>query len=130
MSIVEGLVPIILFFCITGGVLGALLLAYKVRVAQQETLRQVIQAGHQIDETTLKLLVKSPASPEMDLRSGCISILMGLGFIIGGATSYFGGLDQDFGVVLALIGSVILFTGLGQLLSWKLRSNLPNHSAE
>ena len=121
MNMMEGLVPIALFLCITTGVLATLYMSAKVKADQQETLRQVISSGQKLDETTLKLMVKSPNSPEMDLRSGLVSLMMGLGFCAAGGVAYLNGFDQHFGTILALIGIVVGFTGAGQILSWRLR---------
>jgi hypothetical protein len=119
------LVPFMLFFCITVGVLATLYWNAKVREGQQETLRQVIASGQKLDETTLKLMVKAPNSPEMDLRAGVISLMMGLGFCAAGGISVLNGFEDGFGTVLALIGTVLAFTGMGQLLSWRLRRPAP-----
>ncbi|MCE2890609.1 MAG: DUF6249 domain-containing protein [Aquidulcibacter sp.] len=119
------LVPFMLFFCITVGVLATLYWNAKVREGQQETLRQVIASGQKLDETTLKLMVKAPNSPEMDLRAGVISLMMGLGFCAAGGISQLNGFEDGFGTVLILIGVVLAFTGAGQLLSWRLRRPAP-----
>lgn len=126
MEIVGELVPFMLFFCITVGVLATLYWNAKVREGQQETLRQVIASGQKLDETTLKLMVKAPNSPEMDLRAGIISLMMGLGFCAAGGISKLNGFDDGFGIVLILIGIVLAFTGAGQLLSWRLRRPAPS----
>lgn len=119
------LVPFMLFFCITVGVLATLYWNAKVREGQQETLRQVIASGQKLDETTLKLMVKAPNSPEMDLRAGLISLMMGVGFCAAGGISQLNSFDDGFGTVLILIGVVLAFTGAGQLLSWRLRRPPP-----
>ncbi|WP_085338330.1 DUF6249 domain-containing protein [Aquidulcibacter paucihalophilus] len=126
MEIVGELVPFMLFFCITVGVLATLYWNAKVREGQQETLRQVIASGQKLDETTLKLMVKAPNSPEMDLRAGIISLMMGLGFCAAGGISKLNDFDDGFGIVLILIGIVLAFTGAGQLLSWRLRRPAPS----
>lgn len=125
MENVGELVPFMLFFCITVGVLATLYWNAKVREGQQETLRQVIASGQNLDETTLKLMVKAPNSPEMDLRAGIISLMMGLGFCAAGGISKLNSFDDGFGIVLVLIGVVLAFTGAGQLLSWRLRRPAP-----
>ncbi len=120
------LVPFMLLFCITVGVLATLYWNAKVREGQQETLRQVIASGQKLDETTLKLMVKAPHSPEMDLRAGLISLMMGLGFCAAGGISKLNDFDAGgFGTFLILIGCIVGFTGLGQLLSWRLRRPAP-----
>lgn len=126
METVGEFVPFMLFFCITVGVLATLYWNAKVREGQQETLRQVIASGQKLDETTLKLMVKAPNSPEMDLRAGIISLMMGLGFSAAGGISKLNGFDDGFGIVLILIGVVLAFTGAGQLLSWRLRRPAPS----
>jgi predicted phage tail protein len=118
------LVPFMLFFCITVGVLATLYWNAKVREGQQETLRQVIASGQKLDETTLKLMVKAPHSPEMDLRAGLISLMMGLGFCAAGGISKLN-FDAGFGSFMIMIGVVLAFTGTGQLLSWRLRRPAP-----
>lgn len=121
------LVPFMLFFCITVGVLATLYWNAKVREGQQETLRQVIASGQKLDETTLKLMVKAPNSPEMDLRAGMISFMMGLGFCVAGGIVMLTGVEDGLGIgtILVLIGVVLAFTGIGQLLSWRLRRPAP-----
>lgn len=128
MENVGEFVPFMLFFCITVGVLATLYWNAKVREGQQETLRQVIASGQKLDETTLKLMVKAPNSPEMDLRAGIISLMMGLGFCVAGGIVMLTGNDEGFGVgtILILIGVVLAFTGVGQLLSWRLRRPAPS----
>lgn len=126
MGNVGEFVPFALFFCITVGVLATLYWNAKVREGQQETLRQVIASGQKLDETTLKLMVKAPNSPEMDLRAGIISLMMGLGFCVAGGISKLNDFDSGgFGTFLILIGSIVGFTGVGQLLSWRLRRPTP-----
>ena len=96
----------------------------KFRESQQETLRQVIASGQKLDETSLKLMAKAPNSPEMDLRSGLICLSMGLGFCAAGGISKLN-FDAGFGTFMIMIGVVLAFTGLGQLLSWRLRRPAP-----
>jgi hypothetical protein len=62
----------------------------------------------------------------MDLRSGLVSLMMGLGFCAAGVLAYLNGFDQHFGTILALIGVVVGFTGTGQILSWRLRRPVPS----
>ena len=121
MSIIGELIPIALFVCITIGILAALYWNARIRAEQQETLRQVIATGQELDETVLKLMVKAPNTAEMDLRTGIISIMMGLGFCVAGGIGHFNGLDSDFAAVMLVIGTIIGFTGAGQMLSWHLR---------
>jgi hypothetical protein len=126
MQMIGEFVPFMLFFCITVGVLATLYWNAKVREGQQETLRQVIASGQKLDETTLKLMVKAPNSPEMDLRAGVISLMMGLGFCAAGGICKLNDFDSGgFGTFLILIGCIVGFTGLGQLLSWRLRRPAP-----
>ncbi|GBF59227.1 hypothetical protein PbB2_02919 [Candidatus Phycosocius bacilliformis] len=128
MEMIGELVPFALFACITIGVLAGFYWNLKVREGQQETLRQVIASGQKLDETTLKLMVKAPNSPEMDLRAGVISVMMGFGFCAAGgiAKLTFSDDGSSFGTVLILIGVVLAFTGAGQFLSWHLRRPTPS----
>ncbi|MCZ8280732.1 MAG: DUF6249 domain-containing protein [Aquidulcibacter sp.] len=118
------LVPFMISFCITAGVFAGFYWNAKARESQQETLRQVIASGQKLDETTLKLMVKTPNSPEMDLRGGLISLMMGLGFCAAGGISKLN-FDAGFGSFMIMIGVVLAFTGTGQLLSWRLRRPAP-----
>ena len=84
----------------------------------------MIASGQKLDETSLKLMAKAPNSPEMDLRSGLICLSMGLGFCAAGGISKLN-FDAGFGTFMIMIGVVLAFTGLGQLLSWRLRRPAP-----
>jgi hypothetical protein len=117
-------VPFMISFCITAGVFAGFYWNSKARESQQETLRQVIASGQKLDETTLKLMVKAPNSPEMDLRSGLICLSMGMGFSAAGGISKLN-FDAGFGSFMIMIGVVLAFTGTGQLLSWYLRRPAP-----
>jgi hypothetical protein len=124
MENASDLVPFMISFCITAGVFAGFYWSSKARESQQETLRQVIASGQKLDETTLKLMVKAPNSPEMDLRSGLICLSMGLGFGAAGGISKLN-FDAGFGSFMIMIGVVLAFTGAGQLLSWYLRRPAP-----
>ena len=124
MENVGELVPFMISFLITISVLAGFYGNAKGRESQQETLRQVIASGQKLDETTLKLMVKAPNSPEMDLRSGLICLSMGLGFCAAGGLSKLN-FDAGFGSFMIMVGVVLAFSGLGQLLSWRLRRPAP-----
>jgi predicted phage tail protein len=49
---------------------------------------------------------------------------MGLGFCAAGGISKLN-FDAGFGTFMIMIGVVLAFTGLGQLLSWRLRRPAP-----
>ena len=124
MENVGELVPFMISLSITISVLAGFYWNAKFRESQQETLRQVIASGQKLDETTLKLMVKAPNSPEMDLRSGLISLSMGLGFCAAGGISKLN-VDAGCGSFIIMSGVVLAFTGFGQLLSWRLRRPAP-----
>lgn len=94
------------------------------RTAQQETLRLAIQSGQKLDETTLKLLVKRPLMPEMDLRQGIISTCLAVGFGLTAAYSTQMPKQGDLATVIGMIAIIIGSVGIGQLIAWKVRSNI------
>jgi hypothetical protein len=121
---IEGLIPIALFIMIAFVVTVGLQAWSRNKLAQQETLRLAIQSGQKIDETALKLMVKSPLLPEMDLRQGIISTCLAIGF---GMTALFSKQMPklgDLATVIGMIAILIASVGIGQLIAWKARATL------
>lgn len=94
------------------------------RSAQQETLRLAIQSGQKLDETTMKLLVKRPLIPEMDLRQGIISTCLAVGFGLAAALSTQMPQNGDLATIIGMIAVIIGSVGIGQLIAWKVRSTI------
>jgi hypothetical protein len=94
------------------------------KLAQQETLRIAIQAGQQIDETALRLMVKPPLLPEMDLRQGIISTCMAIGFGLTAVFSKQMPKQGDLATVIGMVAIIIASVGIGQLIAWKARTAL------
>lgn len=99
------------------------------RIAQQETLRLVIQSGQKLDETTLKLLVKRPLMPEMDLRQGVISTCLAVGFGLAAALSTQMPKNGELATIIGMIAIIIGSVGIGQLIAWKVRSTFIDKAA-
>ena len=122
----EVLIPIALFAMIAF-ITAVLLQAWsRNKIAQQETLRLAIQSGQQIDAATLKLFVKAPLLPEMDLRQGIISTCLAIGFGLTALFSTNMGKQGDLFTVIGMIAIIVGSVGIGQLIAWKVRANLAN----
>jgi hypothetical protein len=94
----------------------------RYRTAQQETLRMAIQSGQKLDETTLKLLAKTPLMPEMDLRQGIISMCLAVGFGLAAALSTQMPKNGDLATVIGMVAILIGSVGVGQVIAWKART--------
>lgn len=124
----QNIIPVTLFLVIGATISIIAYLASKVRAAAQETLRAAIAAGQQLDENTVRALAARPSNlPESDLRAGLQGVATGLGFIISAGFCNFVSFDEDFSTTLAVIGIVVSMIGAGNLVSWKVRSNLPKN---
>lgn len=125
MELDHNIIPVILFISIAG-VLGVFsYFNFKAKKEQQETLRQSIAAGHKIDDETLKLFIKQPATPEADLRTGILSTSIGFGVLCAAIYAYYAMTSNDeLSLLLAIVGIVNLSSGIGHIISWNLRSKL------
>jgi hypothetical protein len=120
----EYYIPIFLFLALASTTIAALFFWSRNKVAQQETLRQAIQAGQKLDENTLKLLIKPPMTPDADLRQGIMTTCLAIGFASAALFCTIMGLDRDLFAVLGMITIIIGSVGAGQLISWKVRRSL------
>ncbi|KAF0115759.1 MAG: hypothetical protein FD163_2090 [Hyphomonadaceae bacterium] len=122
----HNIIPVTLFLVMGATISLMAYMAWKARAAGQETLRAAIAAGQHLDENTVRALAAKPSNtPEGDLRIGLQGVATGLGFIISAAFCNFVSFDEDFSTILAVIGIVVGMMGAGNLVSWKIRSNLP-----
>jgi len=125
-DIVAVFVPITLFLVVGASFILAFYLQFLARKSAQETLRAAIAAGQQLDEKTIKALAeRSSRTPEQDLRMGLQGFFAGVGFLIASAFVLYNGFDEDFSSILGVIGLIIGFLGIGNVVSWKIRSKLP-----
>lgn len=124
-------IPIALFIMIAVIVAITLQAWSRNRISQQETLRLAIQSGQKLDETTLKLLVKRPLMPEMDLRQGIISTCLAVGFGLAAALSTQMPKNGDLATIIGMVAIIIGSVGIGQVIAWKVRSSIAkNEKAE
>jgi hypothetical protein len=126
IPLIAHIVPVVLFVVIAFIAATGIHAWSRNQAAQQETLRLAIQSGQKLDETTIRLLVKRPMMPEMDLRQGIISACLAVGFGLAAALSTqmpkLGNLPTIIGMVAIIIGSV----GVGQVIAWKFRTTIAN----
>ena len=115
---VETLVPLGLFTAIAVTMISWILMHAKVRLAQQETLRAAIEAGQRLDDSTLKLLLEPPTSPETDLRSGSVTICGGVGIGLAAGVAHVG-IDETFATVLSIVAIVVASVGAGRVIASK-----------
>lgn len=129
MDLAFNLVPAILFISVAFIVGMFIYFNFKAKKEQQETLRQSIAAGHKIDDETLKLFIKQPATPEADLRTGILSTSIGFGVLCAAIYAYYAMTSNDeLSLLLAIVGIVNLSSGIGHIISWNLRSKLFKHA--
>lgn len=123
MDIGHTFIPVILFISIAC-VLGFFIyFTFKGKKEQQETLRQAIAAGQKLDEETLKLFIKQPATPESDLRSGILLIAFGFGISCAAVfANYSLEANDEIALLLGIVGIVNLSSGIGHIVSYYLRS--------
>lgn len=123
----NNIVPVTLFLVIGASVSIMAYMAWKIRNAAQETLRAAIAAGQQLDEKTVRALAAKPSfTPEADLRVGIQGVATGIGIIVAASFGRLVAFDEEFSTILTIVGIVVTFVGAGNLLSWKIRSKLPN----
>jgi hypothetical protein len=122
-EVTANLIPIALFAMIAFICFVVFQAGMRQNLAQQETLRLAIQSGQKLDETTMKLLLKRPL-PEMDLRQGIISTCLAIGFFLTAAYSTQMPKHGDLATVIGMIAIIIGSVGVGQLIAWKVRSNI------
>jgi Domain of unknown function (DUF6249) len=123
-EISENLVPIALFAMIAFICFVVLQAGLRNRLSQQETLRLAIQSGQKLDETTMKLLIKRPLMPEMDLRQGIISTSLAVGFGLAAALSTQMPKNGDLAIVICMVAIIIGSAGIGQVIAWKVRTTI------
>jgi hypothetical protein len=114
-------IPIVLFICISVCVVLVANSFARTKLAQQETIRSAIQAGQKLDEETLKLLAKTPKSPDADLRQGVITVCLAVGFVFAAILSQFMQRYGDLATVIGMIAIIVGSIGIGQLIAWKVR---------
>ena len=122
-------IPVALFISVAFVCGFFIFYGYKGKKEQQETLRQAILAGQKLDEDSLKLFIKHPATPEADLRTGILSTSIGFGVLCAAIYAYYAMTSNDeLSLLLAIVGIVNLSSGIGHIISWNLRSKLFNHA--
>jgi Domain of unknown function (DUF6249) len=123
-------IPITMFVCLAIVGCCALFVLMRGRAAQQETLRQAIQTGQQLDARTLAMLAKPVNTPEADLRTGIVNASIGLGLVLIGAVAFFSGFERDFAMVVWFVAIFMGSLGAGQLLAWKIRTEAASSENE
>ena len=126
----NSIVPVTLFLVVGATVSLMAYLTWRVRHAAQETLRAAITAGQQLDENTVRALAARPnQTPESDLRAGVQGVAAGIGFIVSAVFCHFISFDNGLTNVLGVVGIVVTFIGVGNMVSWNVRSKLPKSEA-
>lgn len=123
-DLVAILVPLGLFGSIAFGVYARYYFLSKTSMDQQDTLRTAIAAGQKLDEESVAVLIKRPQSPEADLKSGIMLLSFGIGFFLGGVASIKLGFEDDIGAMLQIIGLIVSMGGIGNIISFFLRTKL------
>ena len=125
MDLEQNLIPIILFISVACVLWVLIYFNFQAKKEQQETLRQSIAAGQKIDDETLKLFIKKPATPEADLRTGILSTSIGFGVLCSAIYAYYTMQSNDeLSLLLAIVGIVNVSSGIGHIISWNLRTKL------
>lgn len=127
-DLVAILVPLGLFASCAFAVYTRYYFLSKTSIDQQDTLRAAIASGQKLDEDTVAVLIKRPSSPENDLKSGIMLLSFGVGFALAGIVARMNGFDNELGSVLNIVGVIVAAGGIGNIISYKLRSNLHKQS--
>lgn len=118
-SLVEDLVPIVLFLVIAITYCVKYYFAHRTRQDVQSTVRVALERGDPLTAELLDRLVQPPAPRRTDLRRGVIGICLGIGLGVFGLVL---GEPEAVRPMLA-VGMVPLLLGLAYLMLWRLNGD-------
>jgi hypothetical protein len=118
-SLVEDLVPIVLFLVIAVTYCVKYYFAHRTRQDVQNTVRVALERGDPLSAELLDRLVQAPAPKRTDLRRGVVGICLGIGLGVFGLVL---GEPEAVRPMLA-VGMVPLLLGLAYLMLWRLNGD-------
>ena len=118
-SLVEDLVPIVLFLVIAITYCAKYYFAHRTRQDVQSTVRVALERGDPLTADLLDRLVQAPAPRRTDLRRGVVGICLGIGLGVFGLVL---GEPEAVRPMLA-VGMVPLLLGLAYLMLWRLNGD-------
>jgi Domain of unknown function (DUF6249) len=124
------LVPVSLFIMISLVVFSLSWLFFKARRDHHETIRKALELGQPLDPDLLRVFARRTLSPENDLRSGAISICLGLAFFVAAGLNGLTDGSVHSSRIAVLIGVLIIGIGIGHLVASRIatRSNRDRQS--
>ena len=118
-SLVEDLVPIVLFLAIALTYCAKYYFAHRSRQDVQNTVRAALERGDPLTPDLLDRLVQAPAPKRTDLRRGVVGICLGIGLGVFGLVL---GEPEAVRPMLA-VGMVPVLLGLAYIVLWRLGSH-------
>ena len=118
-SLVEDLVPIVLFLAIAVIYCVKYYYAHRTRQDVQSTVRVALERGDPLTPDLLDRLVQAPAPRRTDLRRGVIGVGLGIGLGVFGLLVG----EPDAVRPMLAVGMVPLLLGLAYLILWRLNGD-------
>lgn len=115
-SLVEDLVPIVLFLVIALTYCVKYYFAHRTRQDVQSTVRVALERGDPLTAELLDRLVQAPAPKRTDLRRGVVGICLGIGLGVFGLVLG----EPDAVRPMLAVGMVPLLLGLAYIVLWRL----------
>ena len=115
-SLVEDLVPIVLFLVIALTYCVKYYFAHRTRQDVQSTVRVALERGDPLTADLLDRLVQAPTPKRTDLRRGIVGIGLGIGLGVFGLVLG----EPDAVRPMLAVGMVPLLLGLAYLVLWRL----------